>query len=354
MNEGTSIVSVIMPVFNTADFLSESVSSLSAQSFSNWELIAVDDGSTDNSWELLQSYAAVDNRIKVFHKHNEGPTKARAFALSQAKGTYVFYLDSDDYISPHTLEDCFVAIQQEDCSVALPNLVMERPDGDCRDFFAESHLHPGYTMSGMEAFVRSIDWDGVHSSMMCHTELYKSVACNPANIHDEYNTDELITRQIFLKCSRVVLTEGVYCYTNNPDSVSKKLSPKVFGKLTTSLRLIDICRTNSMPDAVIAKAEATALRDMIDLWHTFHRNKQQFTPTQRRDIRKRFKHCFRCLDKTNIRHLLRVKNGITPKLQSLLLTYNWLQCRLALNLSEAFGKENKLFPFFSNESFARI
>lgn len=91
-------LSVIVPVYNTSKYLDRCISSILNQSFNDFELLLIDDGSTDNSGEICDEYAKKDSRIKVVHKHNEGLGLTRNCGLSLAAGKYVYIADSDDYM----------------------------------------------------------------------------------------------------------------------------------------------------------------------------------------------------------------------------------------------------------------
>lgn len=91
--------SFILPVYNVSKFLPLCLDSILAQSYTNWEAILVDDGSKDNSWKILQDYAAKDNRIKTIHQENAGAGAARNLAINKAAGEWIVFVDSDDYIS---------------------------------------------------------------------------------------------------------------------------------------------------------------------------------------------------------------------------------------------------------------
>ena len=100
-----SLVSIVMPVYNSAETLRESVESVSAQTWSQWELLLVDDGSTDSSKTLISELAASDPRIhSLFLKENKGAALARNEAVRIAKGRYIAFLDSDDLWSPTKLD----------------------------------------------------------------------------------------------------------------------------------------------------------------------------------------------------------------------------------------------------------
>lgn len=96
MEKNKGLISIIMPVYNSEKYVSEAIESVRNQSYKNWELLIVNDGSTDNTSKIVDSYAKKDFRIRVFHKENEGVSMARNFALEQVSGKYITFIDSDD------------------------------------------------------------------------------------------------------------------------------------------------------------------------------------------------------------------------------------------------------------------
>lgn len=111
-NEKTA-VSIVVPVYNTEMYLGEMLDSLLEQNFSAYEIILVDDGSTDNSGKICDDYALIDDRIQVYHKANEGISATRNFGLSKAYGEFVLFVDSDDIVVPEYIENLVKAI--DDC-----------------------------------------------------------------------------------------------------------------------------------------------------------------------------------------------------------------------------------------------
>ena len=101
--------SIIVPVYNVEKYLSECIDSILRQTFTDYELILVDDGSKDESGKICDQYAEKDNRIKVIHKENGGLSDARNFGTAASNGKYIIYIDSDDYIS----DDKFLQIIHE-------------------------------------------------------------------------------------------------------------------------------------------------------------------------------------------------------------------------------------------------
>lgn len=102
MNE---LVSIIMPSYNSAKYISEAIESVIAQTYTNWELLITDDCSTDNSRDIIKQYTEVDNRVKLFClKENSGAGVARNNSIKEAKGRFIAFLDSDDRWKPNKLE----------------------------------------------------------------------------------------------------------------------------------------------------------------------------------------------------------------------------------------------------------
>lgn len=95
------LVSVIVPVYNAAQFLEECIQSILKQDFEDFEILLINDGSTDNSGKICNHYATIDERVKVFHKENGGVSSARNVGIEKAKGKWITFIDSDDYIENH-------------------------------------------------------------------------------------------------------------------------------------------------------------------------------------------------------------------------------------------------------------
>ena len=110
-SESAVFFSVIIPTYNRAERLFESVQSIFNQSYKNFELVIIDDGSTDNTVEVVKSFQ--DDRIRYFKKQNEERAIARNFGISQTTGDYVTFLDSDDQLYPHALKEALKIIEQK-------------------------------------------------------------------------------------------------------------------------------------------------------------------------------------------------------------------------------------------------
>ena len=112
-------VSVIVPVYNVAEYLRECLNSIVNQTLEGIEIICVNDGSTDNSLEILEEYAKMDSRVKVFTIENSGISQARNFGIKHAKGEYIGFVDSDDYINETMFEKLYISCKQNDLDISM-------------------------------------------------------------------------------------------------------------------------------------------------------------------------------------------------------------------------------------------
>ena len=106
-NQDSKLISIITPVYNAEKYLDDCVQSVLKQDYSHWELILVDDGSSDESSSICDAYAAQDARIRVIHQKNAGPGAARNKGMETAKGDYLCFLDSDDYLTSNGVSGFF-------------------------------------------------------------------------------------------------------------------------------------------------------------------------------------------------------------------------------------------------------
>lgn len=129
MERNSKLLSVIVPVYKAEKYLHRCVDSIIAQTWSNLEIILVDDGSPDNSGAICDEYAARDSRIRVIHKPNGGVSSARNAGIDAATGEYIAFVDSDDYIAPDMYEKLFGVLKSEK-SIAACDFMMDYGGGN--------------------------------------------------------------------------------------------------------------------------------------------------------------------------------------------------------------------------------
>lgn len=138
--ENQELISIIVPVYNVIEYLEKCVRSVLNQTFASWELLLIDDESTDGSSLLCDKLAASDSRIRVIHAAHGGPGPARNIGLASARGAFVYFIDSDDWIEPDTLEVMLSAMHASDADAVGCGVFYEYPsrcktvsyvDSDC-------------------------------------------------------------------------------------------------------------------------------------------------------------------------------------------------------------------------------
>lgn len=134
-------ISVVMPAYNAIEFLDEAINSIINQSFKDLEIICVDDGSTDNTLEVLQGYASKDDRIQVYHQENQGAGGATNTGISKAKGKYIYLMDADDILDLHALEELYNIMEEKDLDFVIFKAISY--DEDTKSYYE----HDYYTMS---------------------------------------------------------------------------------------------------------------------------------------------------------------------------------------------------------------
>lgn len=119
MAEANPLISVIVPVYNVAEYLTECINSIISQTYTNLEIILVDDGSTDDCPRICDEYASKDSRIRVIHKKNGGLSDARNAGLDICTGEWIGFVDSDDFIAPNMYQQLYKAAISQNADIAV-------------------------------------------------------------------------------------------------------------------------------------------------------------------------------------------------------------------------------------------
>ncbi len=115
------LISIIMPAYNADKYIEKTIKSIIMQTYTNWELVIVNDGSTDDTDNICKKYAKDDIRIKYHYKENEGVSIARNFGINKAQGKYCMFIDSDDTMNPNMIEKMYSKIIQNNCDIVRCN-----------------------------------------------------------------------------------------------------------------------------------------------------------------------------------------------------------------------------------------
>lgn len=208
----TTLISVIVPIYNVERYLGKCIESICKQSYPNLEIILVDDGSTDQSGLLCDSYALKDNRIRVIHKQNEGLSEARNVGINAALGAWYLFVDSDDYLDLNTAESLLKAATDESCDIAVCNMLRVYEDSKIRPFYRPStELR---VLDGEQRF------ETLRQPSVCNklfrAELFENVRFPRGKFYE----DTFIYHVLAFKAKRIVLTgKDGYYYLSREESI---------------------------------------------------------------------------------------------------------------------------------------
>lgn len=135
-----SKISIILPCYNVEKYLAKSIESVLDQTYSDFELLVVIDGSPDNSKQIAEKYAIADKRIKVFEKENGGLSDARNYGLERAEGEFIYFMDSDDWIEPDLLEDNLKILESENLDFVVFGYIQDNTDKEERVLSSQEKL----------------------------------------------------------------------------------------------------------------------------------------------------------------------------------------------------------------------
>ena len=212
-------VSIVVPVYNTAEYLPACLDSILAQSFTDFELILVDDGSTDDSLRICEAYAFRDARIRVFHQQNAGVSAARNLGVEQAQGDWLCYVDSDDVVLPAYLQDMLEAADAEDCLV-MGNISDSRMKG----LITSDVVLEGETMVRYMLSHNILNLSGPVAKLYNRATLVRYGIRFPQDIH--YGEDLLYFLQYLNHIGRVAFRQSeLYQVTMREGSLSRGYYP---------------------------------------------------------------------------------------------------------------------------------
>lgn len=226
-------VSVIVAIYNAEDYLERCVNSLLSQTLVEFEILLINDGSTDNSKTICDNYAIKDNRIRVFHKKNGGVSSARNLGIEEAFGEYTIHLDSDDYTEPEMLEKMYNYAIETNCDIVIADFFVETKEKQ----IIKKQLVNEFDNTKIIKQILEGDLHGSVWNKLIRTSFYKSL-----NIKFEsslsYCEDMLFNIECFMNNPKVgKIDEPFVHYIQREDSLITILNEETF---IQSFKLIKI------------------------------------------------------------------------------------------------------------------
>lgn len=238
------MISIIVPVYNAAGFLEKTVASVEAQSFHDWELILVDDGSTDASGKLCDQYSLRSPKIKTLHKPNGGLSSARNAGLDVAAGDYITFLDADDLLTPDALQIFIEAAISTAADIICGGTLKFSSAEDAVKLQKNSphHIRQYETLSPEDAVEEILYQRGIDNSAW--GKLYASHLFSSLRFSEGIGYEDLdLFYRLFLDATTITaLPETVYLYRQHPGSYLHNFSLRRADVLDVTARLSDYMR----------------------------------------------------------------------------------------------------------------
>lgn len=249
------MISVIVPVYNVEQYLDKCVQSILTQTYKDFELILVDDGSIDNCPQICDNYEKKDKRVRVLHKKNGGLSDARNEGTKIAEGDYVTYVDSDDYISKYYLATLVKLLKKYEADIAVTGIEVffENEHPKCNKKAIE------YIYSGKDALEKMLYQDTLDTSACAMLLPIKIAQDNPFPVK-MYHEDEFTTYKYYSSVNRVAVTTAQqYFYLQRKGSIMHVFGKTSIDELNAADNLVDFCKMN-YPDLIKA-AESKKFSD---------------------------------------------------------------------------------------------
>lgn len=223
------LISIIVPVYNTSKYLEQCVNSLLKQTYTNTEIILVDDGSVDSSGQICDKFSEENNNIKTIHKKNEGVSKARNTGIENSNGEYICFVDGDDYVSENYIKDMYEVIVKENVDIVTSNQFKIWDNNDKIELFSNDiPLNDYFILTGTATLSDMLYGKTCYATCCC--KLYKKHIFESIRFPSySMGEDSYTMYQCFIKSDSVAhLRSPNYYYIQHSESAMHNTSYEKF------------------------------------------------------------------------------------------------------------------------------
>lgn len=215
------LISIIVPLYNSEKYLSKCIDSIISQTYKNLEIILINDGSTDNSLNILNKYIKKDKRINLINKENGGASTARNIGLKESKGKYISFIDADDYVEKDYIEKLYESLIKNNADMAICDFYNVNENNEIilnnspikselltkKDFFKKTTIKDSYYYI--------VPWNKLYSRKIIEKIKYPE---------GKINEDEFVIHLIVDNCEKIIsLSDKLYYYLRRDDGVSGRI-----------------------------------------------------------------------------------------------------------------------------------
>lgn len=258
---GRPLLSIIVPVYNVEEYLDKCIESILRQNYRNFELILVNDGSTDSSFLICKKYESLDSRIVTLSQANKGLSSARNAGLEYANGAYIGFVDSDDWIEPTMYENLVAACLEESADISCCGRRMIYSPSNTKELFNISERE---VWTPEECLSRLFSWDGIDSSAcdkVFKASLFRKVKYPVGELHE----DIMIMYRLISNSDKIVHSGTCeYNYRQHMGSITRSdFTLKKMKLLDTLYEIFDFVKNNYPSIEASCAAFALVNVDMI-------------------------------------------------------------------------------------------
>lgn len=224
MNKENELISVIIPIYNVEKYLKHCITSVQIQTYENIEIILIDDGSTDRSSDICDEIAEQDHRIRVIHQKNQGIAQVRNRGVKEARGEYLFWIDSDDYVDKTIIEELYRNLVDNKADMSICNYTQGSERAYQFNEETEKEVEIWDYQKGLKQIYKSHHFSFIMAASwakLIKKSLYEGVSYPIGKIFE----DIYMSHKLISKCKKIVYTDKImYYYYQWPESIlGKKL-----------------------------------------------------------------------------------------------------------------------------------
>lgn len=256
------LISILVPCYNAETYLQQCLDSIIGQTYSNLQIVLIDDGSLDNTWNILNGYAERDSRIEIYHQDNHGVAYTRNQLLDKIKGEYFLFIDSDDWIECDMVEFLLCRAQENGADMVVSGVV--KNDTNPASTYTEEFW---YWKTAIEEFLKHVNFSGSLWNKLSRVTLLNK---HPRfNCEISYGEDALFCWELLKEARSIVVTDRqLYHYRMNAASLSHlKWTPEKKGSGSITWKLISEDASKLFPQYADIVNARYAIEDMWGLYY---------------------------------------------------------------------------------------
>lgn len=301
------LISIIIPCYNSEKFIRKTLDHLISQTYTNLEVICVNDGSSDNTTEILAEYSEKYNFIKVFEKENGGIESAIRVGIKNSMGDFIYLHGHDDYLSEDAFEKAIGGFITEDIDAVRMDLFFVNEQGKILRKMQDRRM-----LDGKQALIETVGWK-IHTFCLWKVAIFKKII--DIDTRGMMDFDELGTRYLYSISKKIGFCNGIYYYIQHNDSVTKKITYRFFDRIYTHTLFRQLLISNKVYEQVKEILEKELYDELVSLIKIYNLNKDRFDKNQRIRICKIIKKGYKTLNRKVLLNIFKNRNKLVQILR---------------------------------------